>query len=541
MDNLHKNFAAIAVTGELYESGKDLYDVLAAYIMIIIKNDKLNGFTCADLTNQINRTNSFSVSESVVKSALTRLGLRRDQGRYWVDDGIKCSIDTDKLEELTRQNDAVVKRLFEFISKENNNTLSTDDLKCIESQFYGFLHNPEYDGEYTILISKFLMENSLDPLFNQALSRIKDGLLVYEGICFSPEIGNGGKWDIPLDIYLELEVIFYIAGYNGEIHKEIYGQLIDYIDEINDINSKKSGGSNIIKLFYTSDIKTEIENYFSTAESIFERNEVVDPSKSAMMYILNGVKTKREIQVKKVQLYNFLSRKRILEKNIDFYTDENRSYNIIDGNAYQYNVEKIDSERGEEYIRRCTDKINQINIIRKNKNSSLKDARAILLTANGTILRCAYMPNAYQEGDTPKAVNLDYLVNRFWYKLNKGFGKGESPKSIDIISRAQMVIASMTASKVSRAYDDIKSKYDEGSISDDEVAGILSELRRVSINPEDITLAKINEQISFLTDYDLNKKIEDLKREEIARQKDKNTIVKLQAKLETEKTEDWLI
>ena len=533
MNDIHENFAAIAVISDLYESGKDIYDVLSAYLQVVISSERMNNFTTAEITERINKTNSFRVNESVVKTALRRLGLKRDHGIYSVNENILNQIDTKELDIQIQQNKVVVEKLCSFIEKETGQSLHDDEKQLVRNQFYRFLMNPEHEDTYSIFISKFIMENSLDDKVYGVILRIKEGLLVYEGISFSPEFGQSGKWDFHLNIFLELEIIFFLAGYNGDIHKDIYRQLIDYVKEINALSDSRNG--KWINLYYTNDIKTEIDNYFNTAEIIFEKHEIVDPSKKAMLYILDGVTSKSDIQFKKVQLYNWLSKNEIKEYSIDFFSEENQKYNFISSKTYQQNCERITadrSDRDEDYVIKCTDKINQINIIRKNRNGSLREAKAVLLTANGTILKCSYMENAYQEGEAPKAVDLDYLINRFWYKLNKGLGKGDGPKTIDIISRARMVLASMTVTKVSKTYDEIKQKYADGSITDDEVAGILNELRRVAKNPEDISIEQIDEQISFINDYELTKKIEDFRREEIARQNDRDTIEKLRVQLE---------
>ena len=533
MNDIHENFAAIAVISDLYESGKDIYDVLSAYLQVVISSERMNNFTTAEITERINKTNSFRVNESVVKTALRRLGLKRDHGIYSVNENILNQIDTKELDIQIQQNKVVVEKLCSFIEKETGQSLHDDEKQLVRNQFYRFLMNPEHEDTYSIFISKFIMENSLDDKVYGVILRIKEGLLVYEGISFSPEFGQSGKWDFHLNIFLELEIIFFLAGYNGDIHKDIYRQLIDYVKEINALSDSRNG--KWINLYYTNDIKTEIDNYFNTAEIIFEKHEIVDPSKKAMLYILDGVTSKSDIQFKKVQLYNWLSKNEIKEYSIDFFSEENQKYNFISSKTYQQNCERITadrSDRDDDYVIKCTDKINQINIIRKNRNGSLREAKAVLLTANGTILKCSYMENAYQEGEAPKAVDLDYLINRFWYKLNKGLGKGDGPKTIDIISRARMVLASMTVTKVSKTYDEIKQKYADGSITDDEVAGILNELRRVAKNPEDITIEQIDEQISFINDYELTKKIEDFRREEIARQNDRDTIEKLRVQLE---------
>ena len=78
-----------------------------------------------------------------------------------------------------------------------------------------------------------------------------------------------------------------------------------------------------------------------------------------MINILDAVNSKHDIQIKKVNFYNSLTRKGIVEREIDFYSEENMKYNKISGDVYQYNCENINTERDSEYIQRCSDKINQ--------------------------------------------------------------------------------------------------------------------------------------------------------------------------------------
>ena len=224
-------------------------------------------------------------------------------------------------------------------------------------------------------------------------------------------------------------------------------------------------------------------------------------------------------------------------KEFDFFTQENQEYSRVDADVYQYNVENIESDRENDYIIKCTDKVNQIEILRQNRNVGLKDIKYILLTANGTILKCAYSKYAYQSGEVPKATILDFLLNKFWFELNKGFGKGVSPKTIDMVSRARMVLSLLTTNKISKAYDDIKNKYENGEVTQKEVASIISELRTHSKTPDEINNENLAEDISFLNDFDINRQIEDLKREELAREADQKKIVFLESELEKMKKE----
>lgn len=534
MDGVYESLAAVTVVRELYDTGKDIYDVLSNYLKLLIINEHMNDFSSAEITEKINRNNSFKLNESVVKTALKRLNINRNHGVYTVDVSFFDNEKINILDNQIKQNQLLLENLYEFIQSESSEILTEEKKETVQKQFYNYLLNEDTSDEYSLLISRYIMKTSIDDKYMSIINRIKEGSLIYEGICYSTDLSNLGKWTIELNIYLEQEILFYIAGYNGEIHKSLYQQLLDYIEEINSSNKSKK---KYIKLYYTQDVKEEIEAYFRGAERAFEKGEIINPAKKPMLYILKDVKTKSDILTKKVQFYNLLNGRGILLKEFDFYSQENQQYSRVDTDVYQYNVDNIESDRGNDYIRKCTDKVNQIEILRQNYNVGLKDIKYILLTANGTILKCAYSKYAYQTGEVPKATILDFLLNKFWFELNKGFGKGVSPKTIDMVSRARMVLSLLTTNKISKAYDDIKNRYENGEVTQKEVAGIISELRIHSKTPDEINAENLAEDVSFLNDFDINRQIEELKREELAREADQEKIAFLESELEKMKKE----
>jgi len=534
MDGVYESLAAVTVVRELYDTGKDIYDVLSNYLKLLIINEHMNDFSSAEITEKINRNNSFKLNESVVKTALKRLNINRNHGVYTVDVSFFDNEKINILDNQIKQNQLLLENLYEFIQSESSEILTEEKKETVQKRFYNYLLNEDTSDEYSLLISRYIMKTSIDDKYMSIINRIKEGSLIYEGICYSTDLSNLGKWTIELNIYLEQEILFYIAGYNGEIHKSLYQQLLDYIEEINSSNKSKK---KYIKLYYTQDVKEEIEAYFRGAERAFEKGEIINPAKKPMLYILKDVKTKSDILTKKVQFYNLLNGRGILLKEFDFYSQENQQYSRVDTDVYQYNVDNIESDRGNDYIRKCTDKVNQIEILRQNHNVGLKDIKYILLTANGTILKCAYSKYAYQTGEVPKATILDFLLNKFWFELNKGFGKGVSPKTIDMVSRARMVLSLLTTNKISKAYDDIKNRYENGEVTQKEVAGIISELRIHSKTPDEINAENLAEDVSFLNDFDINRQIEELKREELAREADQEKIAFLESELEKMKKE----
>lgn len=525
MGNAYEALAAVAVVRELYDTGKDMYDVLAGYVRIIIATEHLNNFSCAEITERINKNNSFKLSESVVKTALKRLDIPRDHGTYHVNNTWDVSKDMEVLEVQNKQNQLLLENLYSFIQQERQEKLSANQKNAIQNQFCRYLLNEEIDDEFSLLISRYIMEVSADEKYISIINRIKEGALVYEGICYSPDLSEVGKWTTELTICLEQEILFYIAGYNGDIHKELYQQLLDFVDEINKYNKK---GKKYIRLCYTQDVKEEMEGYFTAAEIAFSKGEIINPSRNAMLYILKDVASKSDIQTKKVKLYNYLSSKGITFEKNDFYSPENQQYNRVTEEVYKYNIDNIETDRNAEYIKKCTDKINQIEILRRNHNEGIENVKYILLTANKTVLKCAYSKYAHKSGEVPKATVLDFLINRFWFELNKGFGKSKTPKTINMVSRARMVLSLLTTNKVSRAYDEIREKYNKGEVTAQDVTSILCELRLHSKTPDEIRQENLDDDINFLNDFDINEQIENIKRAEIAQAKAQEKIAFLE-------------
>ena len=59
MEGVYESLAAVTVMRELYDTGKDIYDVLANYLKLLIINEHMNDFSSAEITEKINRNNSF--------------------------------------------------------------------------------------------------------------------------------------------------------------------------------------------------------------------------------------------------------------------------------------------------------------------------------------------------------------------------------------------------------------------------------------------------------------------------------------------------
>lgn len=522
--NTYETLAAVAVFRELYDSNKDIYDVLSLYIKEVILSERLVSFTCPEITEKLNRNNSFKINESVVKTALKRLSIPRERGVYTVPEELLAEKSTEAFLSQVQQNKLLFDNLIDYVEGELGYKLVENEIEVLKENFFDYIIKEDISKKYSVYISKYIMSVSVNSDYYAIINRIKEGTLIYEGICYSGNVSELGKWTSELNIYLELEVLFYIVGYNGEVHKALYHEFIDYVREINLAHPKRK---KYINLWYTENVQSEIETYFSTAEHILEKGEPVDPTRRPMMYILDGARTKSDIIAKKVSLYKMLQNYGIMLFKYDYYSAENNQYSIVNESTYSYN-KAIVCEKEDGYVEKCTDKLNQIEILRKRNNIGIDYVRHIILTANSVILKLSYAEGMHNKGEVPKATDVDFLINRFWFKLNKGFGKGLTPKTIDIITRARIVLSFITSDNVSRLFDEVREKYEKGAINREEATALIATLRDYSVTPDEIDEETISSEINELNDFDITKKLEEMKREEIERKVDKEKIRELE-------------
>lgn len=527
--NTYETLAAVAVFRELYDNNKDIYDVLSLYVKEVILSEHLVSFTVPEITDKINRNNSFKINESVVKTALKRLSIPRERGMYTVPEKLLTEKSTEAFQGQVQQNNILLDNLIDYVESELTNKLSENEIEVLKENFFDYIIKEDTSKKYSFYISKYIMSVSVNSDYYAILNRIKEGTLIYEGICYSGNVNELGKWTSELNIYLELEVLFYIVGYNGNVHKALYHEFIDYVKEINLAHPKRK---KYIKLWYTECVEKEIEVYFSTAEHIFEKGEPVDPARKPMMYILEGVRSKSDIIEKKVLFYKMLQNYDVMPFKYEYYSAENNQYSIVNASVYSHN-RTIVCEKEYEYVDKCTDKLNQIEILRKGNNVGLDCVKHIILTANSAILKLSFAETMYRKGEVPKATDVDFLINRFWFKLNKGFGKGLTPRSIDIITRARLVLSFIANDNVSKLFDEVCEKYQRGTINREEATALVATLRDCSVTPDEIDRETISSEIQKLNDFDITKKLEEMKREEIERKDDKEKIRELEITIES--------
>lgn len=522
--------ASLAVFRELYNSEKDVYGTIASFLNEIIRIEALYSFTLNDITSKLNSTYEFTIPDAVVKTSLGRLSyLQKDRTNYVVQDVSKIKDDSldEKQNQIKANNNSIYEKLTHFVEMKLSRKLNDNEKETLFHSFCNFIIDQSNGNAFIEFITSFIVENEGDERFLQQINQIREGVILYSGIKFNNNLNDLGTWRTELTIYLETEILFHFAGYNGELYQNFVLDLFSLIREINTKAQKR-----LIKLKYFPEIKVEIEGFFTKARYLVEGNQKPNPKTTAMVSIVNGCKTPSDVVEKRSDFFLLLKGNGIGEdESQDYYNPSNFKYNVINQDILDKVSNEID-EDAEPHLKF----LNYISIVRKQSNeANFENIGHILLTGNKTTLKVAWNELVKDTGYVPLATHLSFLTNKFWFKLNKGFGKGSLPKSFDVITKAQVVLSKVLNDSVGDKFQDLKTQFKEGKITEEQARARIINLRNQVRKPEDIKSDVIKDVLSVITEDSLDKFIQEQSFLKVKAEKQEEENLKLLIELETKK------
>lgn len=171
-------------------------------------------------------------------------------------------------------------------------------------------------------------------LFTQKLNTIKEGVVLYSGIWYNDNLNEVGNWSTPLTIYVEHEILFHFAGYNGTLYENLFGDFYNLVRKIN-VNNNRKTGKPLIRIKYFPEVKADIDLFFKRAEQIVDSGEIHDSSKTAMVSIVSGCETSADIIQKKANFETLLQTSGITQEDqFNFYEEEDKK-------AYNFESEEL--------------------------------------------------------------------------------------------------------------------------------------------------------------------------------------------------------
>lgn len=479
--------ASLAVFRQLQESGKSINDILNEFIVDIIKTNGLYSFSSKEVNSLLNETYDFQIPDAVVALSLKKIdALTNKNGLFTINDSSKLdSFNIEKQKNLNSEKHILlISQLHEYIELKNNKKLSDKDKNDIEHALSNFILDNRVDNGYSDFISAFIIENKNNVEFINTWDTIREGVVLYTGLKYNPNLQTK-IWNTNLTIYVNMEIIFHFAGYNGTLYKTLIDDLHSLIKEI---NAKQK----YIHLKYLPETKNEIESFFYSAENIINKGStaIVRP---AMRDIINGCKCSADILIKKEKLFILLSTSGIIEENVeDIYKTENHKFNITTSELYDKYQEVDDIED-------ITKKLNYISIKRgEREQNNFENIGYILLTESRHINLVAWDETIKEQGQVPLATNMQFLTNKFWFKLNKGFGQKDCPISFKITTKAQILLSSHLTEKIKNSYVELQQQIENGFITEDIALKVLCELKTRSKLPDELQDENMNDILSSL-------------------------------------------
>lgn len=491
--------ASVALFRKLYDNKKDSYDVLAEFLRASINIKGLWSFTVEQGSTALKESFGFQIPSAVLKSCLRK----RLKGEVELEHGVFSTTEkftkSEKLQievaAAQAEQEEIVGQLVDFVNRYNEKPLSERSEDQLRTDFHKYFLGGLAPSSNLTSINEFIVRKSTDPLFTKKLNHLEEGLILYQGIGYSPDTGTVNTWRTEYTIFLDTELLFWANGYDGALFKNIFDEFIDLVKEINSKASDK--GKLEVKFF--PETKREIDSFFSYAELVVSGCRVSDPSKTAMQHLLNGSSTRSDIVQKKALFYATLRKLKISEEiERDYYTPPH--YNLESSEL----LNKLSEENPEvpaDKISNILKCFSKINYLRKGiSNVRLEHSKAILLSGKNLSRNLAFHASVlHSEGAIPFSTNIEYLTERLWFKLGKGFGSGtKTPAAFDVVSRAQVIISTQISSKVSHEFKNLLSKVESGEMTTNDASYIVEDLKNRSIKPEDLNADNVESLTDFL-------------------------------------------
>ena len=474
------------------------YQILREFIRYIIIGDALYSFSSVEMKNRLSDHFCFSIPEAVVRTSLKNMAGVSLENRIYsvsVPELGSDSVFENKKKEADEYESCIIRMLSEYISQKTGNT--NIDENILVQELTRFLTDDESarSTKYTDFIGEFILKKEHNEEIQNGLKQIREGSILYIGL--SHNVGEVGSITKPLTLYLGTEILFSLAGYNGEIFQQLANDFYDQVRTANAGNPPK------IYLRYFSDIKKEADEFFSTAGEIVDGKRYGLLDKPAMKAITDGCSTSADVAVKKSDFYHLLQ--------FSFGIKEDPYDNYYDIEYFSSNLESFEYEDEADKKRKKELAIKLISHINKLRNgnryhSDIDSEHLIVTNTKATLLIAKEQTEIIKEAENLEhicnfAVSLDKITSLLWYKLGNGFSQKTNLSSVNAVLKARIVLSASIAKKAQRAFSEVKKDFEAHLITEDIVAARIITLSQKPTLPEDLQGDDIDEIMDFSPEY----------------------------------------
>ena len=498
----NKLLASLAVFRSLDKEGKTINEILSEFLIDIIKSQHLHQFTASEISSLLDELYDFQIPDAVIRTALKKIDFVSVSHHQYAVSDITRLIEynlEEKQSAMLDEYNKILDKLYIYIENKQKLSLSYDDRKKVEQAFTNFVLDNVIDNGFSDYISAFIIDNKDDQNFMTNLETMKEGVILYTGLKFNPHMSLNSAWKEKFTIYLNTEIIFHLAGYNGTLYQLLFKDFYNLVKEAN-----KNFPYIQLKIF--KETKQEIESFFYAAEKIIKGDSALTASSPAMRILVNGSKNSIDILAKKAQLFELLKTSGIIEEDNEvIYESKNYKFNLSEKAVIEKYERKTDERFTLDYIQDIYKKLNYISIKRaEREKNNFEYIGYILLTENSIINMVAWDEEIKSQGDVPLATNLQFITNKLWFKLNKGFGTGDYPVSFKVITKAQILLASHLSDRLHKEYKELQNNVKNGGMNESVALTVLFELRNRSKMPEELFNSDMTSVLATITEKKLD-------------------------------------
>lgn len=493
--------ASVAVLSNLCNNSKDVYDVIAAFVKQLFVERIGASFSLGEIKDEICNRYGFDLPEGVFKSSIrSRLKGNISKNKFGKYELTTPFVNVSPIEkDELRVVDSLIDDLIEYLNSTIKCVITRDELL---DQLKKCLFDENCDENLKKALNYYIIERK-GSSHEKTLNLIKQGFILYYGIKSSPKNEMNAVWPSNLTIFLDTEILFDLAGYNGSSYQAVADELICLIKEL---NSRERNGREKIKLRYLEQSQNVVDNFFHAAQKRkgSTSNTFVKPS-AAMDYILKNAEDASDVLKMKTKLKSMLKSRGIIQcegivsADFDIAYDEKilsakQEYSTLEVNVLDDSFIEIKADKSIEIL-------SVINTLRNGiSNKGFEHTENILLTRKSLTKYLAAIWKGDSK-DVPLATSIDFLTNRFWFKLNKGFGQSAKlPLTANVLVCARQIISSQVDEKISSDFLKIKSKHEKGEISDRDLVAYYEELRSQNVGPDDINENSIKNIRTYISE-----------------------------------------
>lgn len=453
--------ASIALFGIYRNKSQDTYDLVAQYISAVIAQKKYESFKPDTIQSDLKELYQIEIPIAVINSVCKNRieGLSLKIGEFFCSRVPKDEIEKEYAD-LTAEYDALFTPLIAYINKDGETYTEKD----IKDHFAGYLIDGyTEDAKLNNLYAAFIASNQQSVEIRHKIDLLSSGLISYNGLCYTDTVGNSGAWTDKLTIYLDSEFLFSCAGYNGDHAKAVFDELYSLIKEINASYRRRSKKEdNLVELRYLSLTRDRYLALINSAKAYLEKKGTPDPSKRALIKVLDESHTIYDVDAHQATIdVAIKDTYHIQYDDREYAYGTDPQYVIFDGPTVK-SISKDYNPKNDEPTSRKIDYYAKvytiINGLRGGKKVSIFEKCRYIFLTGSRIGRGASMAIRPDNKSVTVATDIDFLVSRFWFKLNKQLVPNRIPVSLDIVARSQAVLTREVSRKVKSLYEELKEK-----------------------------------------------------------------------------------